>query len=698
MVTQSTLTDCLDGPEVLRLVADTASSLIVYVDQDCRYAFVNKTFLDFFSVLEADVIGKPVWEVLGSDIWKIVCDDFGYVLTGHPLDSEYRVTLHGKTHWLRTSYLPHQDRKGIIKGFAASSTFETVERELNSELQDINHQFSSLMRNSPLGIFKGRLIYQGKSPVDYEYLAINETFRGMVNSESIVGERFSTLKPLIKQSHPELLRFFARAVATRAPEKHEFFNAERNHWYDLIAYGLGGERFVCVVQENTEIKKYEQQLRQLETYDSLTGLPNRKTLSNRLRQLLEKCVRDGSGSLTYFPILFIELDGIGAVNESLGHRAGDELLNLASQRMREALPDNAVIGRWEAHEFLVMPRLMPSELDAVSLARQLLATLTNGFEVLDDLASAHRIFIGAAIGIAFGGRDGDSVSTLVRSASSAMYDAKRKSGAHGMAEYSPALTEFAHTRLRLYDEIRRGIDQGEFVAHYQPVIDLTTRNIHGAEALVRWRKASGEVVAPAVFLDLAESTGLIDEIGMTVLSQACQAAAKWSSLSAGFRQMAINVSTSQLNANVLERQVDFAFRESRVDPGLIEIEVTESGILENREQAIDALKRFRALGGSVAIDDFGTGHSSLAYIKNLPIDKIKIDRCFVGSILDDRFDQVLVKTIIQLAESLSLKVQAEGIETSQQMDHLIAEGCHLAQGFLIGRPLPFEDFERQWID
>jgi len=455
-------------------------------------------------------------------------------------------------------------------------------------------------------------------------------------------------------------------------------------WLSISAVrDAGGQtvRYVSLFADITHLKESEARLEHLAHFDVLTDLPNRLLFTSRLEHAVEQARRHGR----HIALLFLDLDRFKTVNDSLGHPAGDELLIAVAQRIRARLRDEDTLARLGGDEFVILLE----QLDAAPMAAVVAQDLLQVLAAPVQLSGGHEVFIGASIGISLFPDDADNAMRLVSSADAALYQAKEQ-GRNTYRFYTEALTTAANEHLALETRLRRGLERGEFVLHYQPLIDAHSGRPIGVEALVRWQPPGEALVPPDKFIPIAEETGLIVPLGEWILRTACAQARAW--LDAGLAPlvMAVNLSGRQFQAADMVELVRAVLAETGLPAQSLELELTESVIMEQAEQAIATLDALKALGVRLAIDDFGTGYSSLAYLKRFPIDKLKIDRSFVQGLADSDDDREIAATIIAMGRSLNLDVLAEGVETEYQLSFLRLYGCDQYQGYLFSRPLPAE--------
>jgi diguanylate cyclase (GGDEF)-like protein/PAS domain S-box-containing protein len=440
-----------------------------------------------------------------------------------------------------------------------------------------------------------------------------------------------------------------------------------------------------VVQDVTERKAQEARIEHLAYHDALTGLPNRAMLMDRLAQALSQAQRRDQ----QVAVLFIDLDRFKLVNDSLGHAVGDQLLQEIARRLRGALREDDTVARVGGDEFQVITSNVAGSVDVARIAEKLMRALGEPFTL-----EGQELHVTASIGVSLFPRDGASGELLLKYADTALYEAKGE-GRNGYRFFSPEMNAQAHGRLRLENDLRRAVERHELVLHYQPQLDLATGEVCAVEALVRWRHPVRGLVLPNAFIPMAEETGLVLGIGKWVLDEACRQVAEWQrgGLADNLSplRVAVNISARQLQRPGLDGAVRRALSRSGLAPQCLELEITESSVMLDPQHAQSVLQSLRDLGVQLSIDDFGTGYSSLAYLKRLPLDRLKIDRSFIGGIPADSDDAAIVETIIVMTHKLGLRVIAEGVETLEQRLQLVRQGCDEMQGFLLAHPVPAEE-------
>ena len=416
-------------------------------------------------------------------------------------------------------------------------------------------------------------------------------------------------------------------------------------------------------------------------HDALTGLPNRTLFADRVAQAIARAHRR-EGKIA---VLFLDLDRFKNVNDSLGHAIGDLLLTAVAERLTNCLREEDTAARLGGDEFIISLPDVADAGEAARVAGRILAELAKPFTIAD-----HQLHADGSIGIALYPADGDTAETLMRNADTAMYHAK-ESGRANYQFFSAQMTERVSRRLSTETDLRRALEHGEFALHYQPLIDLVTSRVSGAEALLRWPQNEHRLMSPAEFIPIAEDTGLIIPLGEWVLLEACSQAQAWQARYPGLR-IAVNLSARQFRQKDLIGMIERVLGETGLAPTLLELELTESMLMHHAEETVGILTRLDEMGVRLAIDDFGTGYSSLSYLKRFPIHSLKVDRSFVRDISTDPDDAAIVTAIVAMARSLNLDVTAEGVETEEQATFLRSLACHQAQGYYFGRPMSAQEF------
>ncbi|KAA3654301.1 MAG: EAL domain-containing protein [Proteobacteria bacterium] len=451
----------------------------------------------------------------------------------------------------------------------------------------------------------------------------------------------------------------------------------------------GGElRVRGTLQDVTLARESEAHIQYLAHYDALTRLPNRSLWMRDTSHALSSAERHGD----QLAVLFLDLDQFKTVNDSLGHPVGDQLLSAVAERLQECLREEDLLARLGGDEFVVLvPRLAQPE-DAAAVARQITTALVAPFAI-----DGHELVVSASIGIALYPQDGTDVDTLLKQADLAMYGAK-DAGRNTYRFFEDRMNAQAYQRLTLETALRRAIERNELVLHYQPQMGMPEGRAVGCEALLRWTSRDLGEVPPHRFIPVAETSGLILPIGDWVLREACRQQRQWASEGRPDMRVAINISAIQFRHGGFEARLKDILDETGADPAMIELEITESALMQAGGDMVERLWGLRDMGLTLALDDFGTGYSSLAYLKRFPIHRLKIDRSFVKDLPDDAEDRAIASATMSLARDLGMAVVAEGVETAAQRDFLVAGGCRLLQGYFYGKPVPAAVFAATWFN
>ncbi|MGB3122585.1 MAG: phosphodiesterase DibA [Pseudomonas sp.] len=436
--------------------------------------------------------------------------------------------------------------------------------------------------------------------------------------------------------------------------------------------------YVAVFSDISAIKDSEHELAHLAHHDPLTDLPNRLLFTDRAEQALASAQVHKRGCA----LLLLDLDHFKIINDSLGHNVGDQLLKTVGERLKGLFGPGVTLARLGGDEFAVLAESCPQVVQAAALAQRVLDAMKQPF-----IFDGHQLFISASIGISLFPSDALSAEQLLRNADSALFKAK-SAGREGYALYTEELTAHAQHRVEIAGELRRALDQQELRVYYQPVHDLQGSRLIGVEALVRWQHPERGLVPPGEFIPIAERTGLIADIDAWVMNQACRQMCQWLAEGAPLNFIAVNVSSRLFARRELYEQVAHVLHTTGLDPAFLELEVTESAVMDDPEVALEQLHRLRELGLRLAIDDFGTGYSSLLRLKRLPVQKLKIDQGFVAGLPWDEDDAAIVRVVIALAKSMGMQVHAEGIEQVEQARFLLEQECDMGQGYWFGRPMP----------
>lgn len=510
------------------------------------------------------------------------------------------------------------------------------------------------------------------------------------NVDALIGRAFASLglvnatTVLDVLRHEMLVRADGREMVTHTLVT-EFNPGAASIWLELtyrVALVDEGSYGVLVGRDITERKLAEDKASFLAHHDALTGLPNHLLLQDRLSQAIAFADRNARK----LALMVVDLDRFKTINDSLGHSVGDRLLVEVAKRLGECTRDTDTVCRQGGDEFLI---LLPGLLDAeatVTFLDTLMTSLLKPFFI-----DGKELNTSVSVGVAIYPDDGSDFENLQKKADMAMYRAK-DAGRNTYRFFNKEMNDDAVERLSINVGLRRGLELGQFELHYQPQIEIASGSLVGAEALIRWNHPEHGLVFPGRFIAVAEESGLIVPLGDWVLRAACQEATRWQQAGMAAPVVAVNLSALQFKRGDIERSVTAALDQSGLDPGRLELELTESILIGDTENVLATVKRLKHMGVKLSIDDFGTGYSSLAYLKRFEVDKLKIDQSFIRELASDSEDAAIVRAVIQMARSLGLRTIAEGVESKQVLDHLKIYLCDEVQGYLFSRPIPADAF------
>ncbi|MDB5847755.1 MAG: sensor-containing diguanylate cyclase/phosphodiesterase [Rhodoferax sp.] len=677
---------------MMRLIADSVPAMMAYYAlPSLRCVFANRRYAQDYGWTQDSIVGKTLVDAVGDAAWRVIEPYIARAARGEPVG------------YVREQQLPGE----------ADKLFRTIEVNLIPHL-DADPGASPHVNGLPrrqLGIFV--LINDISHHIEAEQ-AIRDSEERMrkfaeVTNEGIVFH----LKGIITDVNPALLAMTGYSTADLlgrytmdfVPEAWrqisiDYLAAGREDPYEtalihrngrVIPVEMVGKSMplkgevhrIVVVRDITMRKEAQQRIEFLALHDPLTQLPNRIHLRERLAQVLA-LARRRNGVVA---VLFIDLDNFKTVNDSLGHHAGDQLLCEMARRLSDAVREADMVSRLGGDEFLVVLSDIGARAEAALVANKLLAVVNEPVTIEN-----HRLSVSPSIGISVFPDDGDTVDDLIRHADAAMYHAK-DSGRSNYQFFTPDMSQRAFEALHLEGQLRQAIAREEFVLHYQPQLLLadgasgSRDELVGLEALVRWQHPERGLLGPDTFVPFAEARGLISAIGRWVLCEACRQLKAWHDAGWPKVPVAVNLSAIEFHQRGLVQNITAILAESGLAPQYLEIELTESVLMDQGGFAFETLAALKALGVGLAIDDFGTGYSSLAYLKRYPIDKLKIDRSFVRDIPGDSDDVAITTAIVQMAHSLKLLTVAEGVETADQAALLRTLGCDQYQGYLISRPV-----------
>jgi diguanylate cyclase (GGDEF)-like protein len=556
-------------------------------------------------------------------------------------------------------------------------------RQQEETLRIRNFQFDTAINNMSQGLCffdaDHRLIVCNGRFVDIYNIAADRVYPGMTLME-IVDLRIEA-GSFPAMTREEYIRW-RTDVAISNEAKDSTVELEDGRTIKIRHRPMPGGGWVATHEDITEQRQSEVKIEYMAHHDSLTDLANRALLNDRLERALER-VQHGE----MVAVHHLDLDQFKAVNDTFGHPSGDRLLRLVAERLRALVGGADTIARMGGDEFVIVQVAIADPADATALAQAVIRELTEPYDI-----DGQQAVIGVSVGISIGPGDGSGSDRLLRNADLALYRAK-SDGRGTFRFFEPAMDLQMQTRRVMEQDLRKALPAGEFELHYQPIVNLASNEISGFEALIRWNHPTRGMISPAAFIPLAEEIGFILPMGEWVIRQACATAAQWPA----HLHVAVNISAIQFRSPGLMQVIVGALAASGLAPTRLEIEITESVLLHNKEATLAVLHQLRALGIRIAMDDFGTGYSSLTYLQSFPFDKIKIDRSFVKNITDNPSSLNIVRAVAALANGMGMTATAEGVETAEQLAQITSEGCTEMQGFLFSRPLPAAEIERQFL-
>jgi diguanylate cyclase (GGDEF)-like protein/PAS domain S-box-containing protein len=663
-------------------VIDTALDGVIQMDEFGKIKSWNKQAGKIFGWDQDDVMGRSLHEtIIPHHYREIHQKGFLKVLSGgDPQILNTRVEiegLHRKGHKLTIELSLTQFKINNKTTFCAFIRDVTQRKLEEDQLRLAAKVFESSHESILI------------SDVNNNIVAVNEAFSNMTgySYEEVKGRNPSLLSS--GEHDAEYFRNMWQSIHTLGSwqgeivdknktgqnyYKHMAINAVRND-QDIITH------YVSISSDISERKEYDKNVHFLAYYDVLTGLPNRTLLRDRLGQLIATAHRDSS----QFALLFLDLDRFKYINDSMGHSVGDKLLQSVANRLQSCVREGDTVSRIGGDEFVLLLREI-DDMGVSSVAEKLLLSLATPFNLNGQEISTY-----ASIGIALYPLHATDIDVLMKDADAAMYNAK-ENGRNNYKFFKPEMNFRANQVFLMEKDIRVALEQGQFTLVYQPQVDLATGAICGAEALIRWNHPEKGLIPPSEFIPVAEETGQIVTIGEWVLRTACWRFSEWKKQGLPSISLAVNLSIRQLRQPNLADVIESVLKETDLSAEFLELEITEGIMMGDTKSAMQFLTRMRALGVQMSIDDFGTGFSSLSYLKNLPVDKLKIDQSFVRDIGTDESDAAIIRSIISLGHRLDMKVIAEGVETLEQLDFLRLRGCDEIQGYYFSRPLAADEF------
>ncbi|MDR6479998.1 EAL domain-containing protein [Paraburkholderia terricola] len=665
--------------QMLETVIDNIPQRIFWKDQQSRYLGCNMAFArDAGLAYPEQVVGKS-----DADMpWRAFADllnqhDQEVVSTGVPkMNFEVDVMIGGVHRTTMTSKLPFTDGDGRVIGVLGSYTDITERKRADLALR---------LQSRALDASVNAILITAPSPAGNLIEYVNPAFMRITGYDpaEVIGQDCRVLQR--DDRDQEGVASIRQALAANREVSAVVRNYRKDgalFWNQLFIAPVPNAEGVIthhigVINDVTDLMRYQEQLEYQANYDSLTRLPNRNLLRDRLQHALIVAQRQHKG----VAVVFMDLDGFKNVNDSLGHSVGDRLLSVVAERLARCTRTSDTVARHGGDEFVIVMTDTVDEQSLIAWMERVRASISEPVWL-----DGTELYVGCSMGASLFPQDGDDAETLMKKADLAMYRAKDM-GRNTFQFYQPEMNASASARLNLDRRLRRALRDNEFLLHYQPQVDIVSGQIVGTEALVRWRDPEAGLVPPSSFIPVAEESGLIGPLSEWVLREACRQNKAWQDEGLPPARVSVNLSARVFQQRDIAKLVMQVLAETGLEPRYLELELTESTIMRNAEEAVSMLNELHALGIGLAIDDFGTGYSSLSYLKRFPVDRLKIDRSFVSDIGISGDDETITSAIIALAHSLKLQVIAEGVETSAQLDFLKERACDEMQGFYFAKPL-----------
>ncbi|HEX8009356.1 MAG TPA: EAL domain-containing protein [Casimicrobiaceae bacterium] len=682
----SDVTERLQAEERFRATFEQAAVGLAHVSLDGRHLMANRKYCQMLGYTQEELLALPTDAVTARDgpgaLPALRADLIDGAIDHYSGEKKF-FRKDGSPIWVNRTVSLARDARGeplyyirVIEDISERKAVDAARAQSSAE-------FGALFNQAAVGM--------AQTDMRGVFLRVNQKLCTMLgySADELLGLKFQQITHVDDlQRNVELLRGFAAGeLAEYTYEKRYVCKDGSPLWVSVTMSRVStgpdaSPTALAVIEDISQRKRAEERLMYLAQYDALTGLPNRTLVHDRLAQAIARARRSGQ----MLAVLFLDLDDFSDVNDSLGHAAGDRVLQTAAALLHASLREVDTIGRLGGDEFAIVLENVTGEDQATTVADKIKKAFLEPMAV-----DGREIFVSASVGIAVYPQCGETVDALLQSADVAMYHAKGQ-GRNAHAFASATMTAEASERFQTVALLRRGLERQEFALHYQPIVDLKSRAIIGAEALIRLYSEEHGLIPPGKFIALAEATGLIVPIGEWALKTACLQAKTWQAPGQPPVLVAVNLSARQLRTRGLVDTIARTLAETALAPALLKLEITESQIMGDAREVMETLAAMRALGVGLAMDDFGTGYSSLGNLAKLPVDVLKIDRAFVARMLDDSDAMALVSTILTLARSLRLKVVAEGVETEQQERALRLLRCDQMQGYLFSRPLPAAEF------
>ncbi|MDF2546026.1 MAG: hypothetical protein K0R93_924 [Anaerosolibacter sp.] len=655
----------------------------IYLIQDGVFTYVNPKFAEMFGYGQDELVHKKIMDLIYENDQALVTGNVNKRLMGEAKSLRYE--FRGVKKDLTIIEIEVLGTHIVFEGKPAiiGSAMDITERKENSERLRMAQK-----------VFENTI--EGIVVTDTEGMIqlVNPAFTAITGytSEEAIGRNPRLLK---SERHNQLFyKDMWDALINTGTWQGEIWNRRKNgetypEWLTISAIKNDhGEttHYISVFNDITENIRKEEHIKHLAYFDALTGLPNRFLFGDRLNL----AITHAQHHKHMLAVMVLDVDRFKRINDTLGHAVGDMVIQTVADRLSRCIGEGDTLSRLGGDEFMFILEEIEDVQNVTKIIHRLFEALACPLSI-----HGHELHITGSIGVSMYPGDGQDLDTLVKNADTAMYRAKEL-GRNNYQLYTPAMNDKAIARLTMENDLRKAIERNELTLYYQPKVDIKSGKITGAEALVRWNHPQRGRISPGDFIPLAEETGLIEPLGEWVLQQACCQVRKWQDEKGQDIYVSVNLSPRQFQNGNLAEQIISVAEAAEIDPKYIELEITESCAMKNPEHTLRLLQRLKGKGFTFSIDDFGTGYSSLGVLKKFPIDKLKIDQSFVRDITKDEDDKAIVLAMISMAHSMRLKVVAEGVETSEQLEFLMENHCDQLQGYLYSPPVPADEFEKLW--
>ena len=684
-----------DSEEKYRMLLNSAAEAIYGIDTNGNCIICNASFLRQMGYeKEEDVLGKNIHELIhyeradGNEYPMKECKIYKGLIKGGGVHVDDEVFWRADGSSFYAEYWSYPIEKGgEVIGAVVSLLDVSERRRMESALMESEAKCRSLFIKMLNGFAYHEIVVDEKGvPVDYVFLEVNESFERLMGlkRQAIIGKKATEVIPHIRETGFNWISVYGDVALSGKDMIFEHYFPDLDRWYLVSAYCTERGYFAAVFEDITERKRMEEEIRHQAYHDTLTGLPNRIVFMDRLDLAITQAHRNKQN----LAVLFLDLDRFKDINDAYGHGIGDQLLREVALRLKSCLRETDTVARIGGDEFSIMLSDVKHMEDASRIAGKIIATIQQPYNFSD-----YELHMSTSIGISIYPDDSIRPEMLLRNADIAMYHAKGQ-GRSNYQFYSPTMKARTIERMMFENNLRRALDRGELAVFYQPQVDIATRKMVGAEALIRWQHPELGLLSAAQFISLAEKTGLIDSIGEYVLQTVCKQNKALQDAGCPPICMTVNLSAHEFQNPGIIDKVSQILQETGLDPQFLELEITESIAMRDAVLTSDKLGKLSEMGILFSLDDFGKGYSSLNYLKKFPIRKLKIDQSFIRGLNEDPDDQAIVNAVVQMAHSLKLKVVAEGVETDDQMLFLRSCNCDQMQGYLYSEPLPIEVFQK----